>query len=192
MFDVLTVLATAPFWLLVGLAVALAVRFGLGRPVFFRQIRPGRDGQPFTLVKFRTMTAGTDGSGHPLPDHLRMTRVGRALRRMSLDEIPELLNVLKGDMSLVGPRPLLMEYLPLYSPRQARRHEARPGLTGLAQVSGRNAVEWEERLELDVLYVENISLVLDVRILVKTLRAVLARRGINQPGEATMRRFGEN
>jgi lipopolysaccharide/colanic/teichoic acid biosynthesis glycosyltransferase len=190
--DLLLVLLSSPIWLPLTLAVALLVRLRLGKPVLFTQVRPGKDGRTFTLRKFRTMAHLADDQGVPLPDHERMTRAGAALRRASLDELPELFNVLRGDMSLVGPRPLLVEYLPLYSPRQARRHEVKPGLTGLAQVSGRNALDWEDRLELDVEYVENLGLRLDLRILANTVGAVLARRGINQPGEATMKRFGES
>lgn len=171
------------------LVLALAVRIKVGRPVLFSQVRPGFGGRPFRLIKFRTMTEARDVSGQLLPDAGRLTPFGRFLRRTSLDELPELWNVLKGDMSLVGPRPLLMEYLPLYSDRQARRHEVRPGLTGWAQVNGRNALTWEEKFEMDVWYVERRSLSLDLRILLMTVGAVLARRGINAAGEATMPRF---
>ena len=160
--------------------VAAIVLVTMGRPVLFRQARPGRGGRPFTLVKFRTMRGG-DG-----PDEQRVTRVGRFLRRTSLDELPELWNVLRGDMSLVGPRPLLVEYLERYTPREARRHEVRPGLTGLAQVAGRNATTWEERLELDVQYVETRSLGLDLRILARTVLVVLRGEGISADGHATM------
>jgi len=170
-------------------AVALAVRVNLGAPVFFRQARPGLHGRPFRLVKFRTMRDATGPDGTPLPDEARLTRFGRFLRASSLDEFPELWNVLRGDMSLVGPRPLLTEYLPLYSPRHARRHEVRPGLTGWAQVNGRNALTWEARLELDVWYVEHRSLALDLRILLRTVATVLRRRGISHAGHATMERF---
>jgi lipopolysaccharide/colanic/teichoic acid biosynthesis glycosyltransferase len=161
----------------------LAVLVTTGRPVFFRQQRPGRHGRPFELVKFRTMHTG-EGS-----DADRITRVGSFLRSSSLDELPELWNVVRGDMSLVGPRPLLMEYLPLYSPRQATRHRVRPGITGLAQVNGRNLCQWDERLELDARYVENLSLGNDLRILSKTVSQVLRREGISAEGEATMHRF---
>ena len=160
--------------------IAGLVRRSMGRPVFFRQVRPGRGGRPFTLVKFRTMRAG-DG-----PDSERVTRLGRFLRRTSLDELPELWNVLRGDMSLVGPRPLLVEYLDRYTPREARRHDVRPGLTGLAQVAGRNAVSWDDRVELDVRYVETHSLGLDLRILGRTVLVVLRREGISAEGHATM------
>jgi len=163
--------------------VALAVRLTLGAPVLFRQVRPGRYAKPFTLVKFRTMRTGVGD------DDVRLTRLGRFLRSTSLDELPELWNVLVGDMSLVGPRPLLVQYLDLYSPRQARRHEVRPGLTGLAQVEGRNLVAWEERFELDVRYVETRSFALDLRIIARTVAAVLRREGISGEGEVTMAPF---
>ena len=169
--------------------VALAVRRHLGRPVLFCQVRPGLGGRPFTLLKFRTMRDARDAAGRPLPDASRLTRFGRLLRCTSLDELPELLNVVRGEMSLVGPRPLLMQYLDRYSPEQARRHEARPGITGWAQVNGRNALEWEERFRLDVWYVDHQSLGLDLKILARTLWSVLRRRGINAPGEATMHEF---
>lgn len=170
-------------------AVALAVRWRLGRPVIFRQLRPGLGGEPFTLLKFRTMRDGRDEAGRPLPDAERLTRFGRLLRRTSLDELPELLNVVRGEMSLVGPRPLLMQYLGRYSPEQARRHEVRPGITGWAQVHGRNAVEWSERFRLDVFYVDHLTLGLDLAILGRTLWSVVTRRGISAPGEATMHEF---
>jgi lipopolysaccharide/colanic/teichoic acid biosynthesis glycosyltransferase/glycosyltransferase involved in cell wall biosynthesis len=169
--------------------VSAIVRLTLGRPVLFRQRRPGLNGRPFTLVKFRSLTDRYDGQGRPFPDADRLTRVGRVLRGSSLDELPELWNVLKGDMSLVGPRPLLMEYLPRYSPRQAKRHVVKPGMTGLAQVSGRNALPWEERFELDLFYAGHISLWLDLRILARTAWQVIAGRGISQPGEATAQEF---
>lgn len=174
------------------LLVALAVRVNLGSPVFFRQARPGLHGRTFRLVKFRTMRDAADRHGRPLPDAERLTPFGRFLRASSLDELPELWNVLRGDMSLVGPRPLLTEYLPLYSPRQARRHEVRPGLTGWAQVNGRNALGWKDRLELDVWYVEHRSLALDVRILLRTVGTVFARRGISHAGHVTMEPFRGN
>lgn len=172
--------------------IALLVRVRLGRPVLFRQTRPGRDGVSFEIVKFRTMRDATDANGEPLSDAERMTPLGRRLRSWSLDELPEFVNVLRGDMSLVGPRPLLPEYLDHYTPRQARRHEVRPGVTGLAQLNGRNATTWEERLELDVQYVEQWSLALDFRLLARTVGAVLKREGINADGHATMPRFGES
>ncbi len=154
-------------------AVAVLIRWRLGPPVLFRQLRPGRGGVPFTLYKFRTMRDLRDSDGRPLPDSNRLTLLGRGLRSTSLDELPELWNVIRGDMSLVGPRPLLMEYLPLYSARQRRRHEVRPGLTGWAQVNGRNALSWEERFELDLWYVEHRSLLLDLRILLRTVGVAL-------------------
>ena len=171
------------------LFVALAVRLGMGRPVLFRQLRPGRGGRPFALLKFRTMRDAFDEDGRLRHDAERLTQFGRWLRRTSLDELPELWNVLRGDMSLVGPRPLLMEYLPLYSAEQARRHEVRPGMTGLAQVNGRNALTWEEKFRLDVHYVERCSLTLDVTLLMQTIRAVVTARGVSAEGSATMPRF---
>jgi sugar transferase EpsL len=168
---------------------AVAVRLGLGRPVLFRQERPGLHGAPFTLLKLRTMRDAVGPDGRPLPDAERLTRLGRALRATSLDELPSLWNVVRGDLSLVGPRPLLPQYLDRYSPRQARRHEVRPGITGLAQVSGRNALTWEDKLELDVRYVERQSLALDVAILLRTLAVPFRRRGINAPGHATAPEF---
>jgi lipopolysaccharide/colanic/teichoic acid biosynthesis glycosyltransferase len=176
------------------LAVPLAVlvwqvRRKLGSPVLFTQVRPGLHGKPFRMVKFRTMTDERDASGILLPDAQRLTPFGRFLRSSSLDELPELLNVLRGEMSLVGPRPLLMEYLPLYSPEQARRHEVRPGITGWAQVNGRNAISWEDKFKLDVWYVDICSLLLDIKILWLTVKKVLVRDGISAAGEATMPRF---
>jgi lipopolysaccharide/colanic/teichoic acid biosynthesis glycosyltransferase len=171
------------------LLLAWRVRRELGSPVFFCQMRPGLHGRPFRMIKFRTMTDARASDGRLLPDADRLTAFGRFLRASSLDELPELWNVLKGDMSLVGPRPLLVEYLPLYSRVQARRHDVRPGITGWAQVNGRNALSWDRKLELDVWYVDNRSLWLDLRILWLTLRKVLAREGISAPGEATMPRF---
>lgn len=169
--------------------VALLIRRRMGGPVMFRQTRPGLHGKPFQMVKFRTMQDALDAEGNPLPDEKRMTRLGSLLRATSLDELPELWNVLKGDMSLVGPRPLLMEYLSLYSPEQFRRHEARPGVTGWAQVNGRNALSWEEKFKLDVWYVDNQSLKLDLKILALTVKQVLVRDGITAEGKATMERF---
>ena len=169
--------------------LAWMVRRKLGSPVFFRQMRPGLYGEPFEMVKFRTMTDERGPDGELLPDAVRLTPFGRWLRATSLDELPELWNVLKGDMSLVGPRPLLMEYLPLYSPEQARRHEVRPGITGWAQVNGRNAISWEQKFALDVWYVDNHSLWLDIKILWLTVKKVLVRDGISAAGEATMPRF---
>ena len=171
------------------LALIWQVRRKLGSPVFFRQTRPGRHGRPFQMVKFRTMTDAKEPGGQLLSDADRLTPFGGFLRSTSLDELPELFNVLKGDMSLVGPRPLLMEYLPLYSPEQMRRHEVRPGITGWAQVNGRNALSWEEKFKLDVWYVEHRSLWLDIKILWLTVRKVLVREGISADGEVTMSKF---
>ena len=171
------------------LILIVLVRRKLGSPVFFHQVRPGLHGRPFEMVKFRTMTDECGPDGKLLPDAVRLTPFGHFLRSASLDELPELWNVLKGDMSLVGPRPLLMEYLPLYTPEQARRHEVRPGVTGWAQVNGRNAISWEEKFELDVWYVEHQSLWLDIKILWLTVKKVLVRDGISAAGEATMSKF---
>ena len=168
---------------------AVLVRLKLGSPILFTQQRPGLHGKPFKMMKFRTMTDGRDAQGHLLPDAQRLTPFGRFLRSSSLDELPELLNVLKGDMSLVGPRPLLMEYLPLYSAEQARRHEAKPGITGWAQINGRNAISWEQKFSLDVWYVENQSLWLDIKILLLTVGKVFKREGISAVGEVTMTKF---
>ena len=169
--------------------LALAVRFGLGSPILFRQQRPGLHGRPFVIFKFRTMTDARDFQGLPLPDEQRLTAFGRFLRSTSLDELPELFNVVKGDMSLVGPRPLLMRYLDRYSAEQRRRHEVRPGITGWAQVNGRNALTWEEKFALDVWYVDHWSLWLDLKILGMTLWKTVKREGINQPGQATAEEF---
>lgn len=171
------------------LIVWVMVRRDMGSPVLFRQTRPGLNGQPFQMVKFRTMRDATDSSGNPLPDSERLTNFGRFLRSSSLDELPEFWNVLRGDMSLVGPRPLLMEYLTLYSPEQARRHEVRPGVTGWAQINGRNSISWKEKLELDVWYVDNRTIWLDLKIIWLTIRKVLKRDGISAAGEATMPKF---
>jgi lipopolysaccharide/colanic/teichoic acid biosynthesis glycosyltransferase len=171
------------------LSLALLILAVDGRPVLFRQRRPGRAGEPFTLLKFRTMSRDNDGAGQPLPDERRLTRLGKALRKASLDELPTLLNVIAGDMSLVGPRPLLVEYLPLYSSEQSRRHEVRPGITGWAQVNGRNAISWDEKFAYDIWYVDHWSLVLDLRILAMTVVNVACARGINQEGQATAERF---
>lgn len=168
---------------------ALAVRLGLGSPVLFTQTRPGLHGRPFRMIKFRTMRDVVDAFGAPLPDAERLTALGRFLRSTSLDELPELWNVLRGDMSLVGPRPLLMEYLPLYTPEQARRHEVRPGITGWAQVNGRNALSWEEKFAMDVWYVDNHNLVLDMKILWLTAKTVLGRKGVSAKDHETMPRF---
>lgn len=171
------------------LIIACFVRINLGSPILFCQPRPGMSGKPFDMVKFRTMQNIQDQNGDLLPDSERMTSLGRFLRTSSLDELPELFNVLKGDMSLVGPRPLLMEYLPLYSERQHRRHEVRPGITGWAQINGRNAVDWEEKFNFDVWYVDNRSLSLDLKILILTVWKVLACEGISAEGEVSMPRF---
>ena len=171
------------------LGVAALVRTRLGPPVLFRQTRPGLHGHPFELIKFRTMSNQRDSDGELLPVKERLTRFGRFLRATSLDELPELWNVLKGDMSLVGPRPLLMEYLPLYTEEQARRHEVRPGITGWAQVNGRNVLDWEERFKLDLWYVDNRSLWLDLKILILTAVRVLQRRDIAPEGQPTIERF---
>jgi len=171
------------------LGVAAMVRLKLGRPVLFRQARPGLNGEVFEMFKFRTMTDERDATGDLLPDSGRLTAFGRTLRSTSLDELPELINVVKGDMSLVGPRPLRTYYLPLYNATQARRHEVRPGITGLAQVSGRNALTWESKFELDVAYVDRLSPLLDMQIILKTIGSVLGRRGVSAPGEATMPPF---
>ena len=181
----LGLLLAAPALLIVG----LAVRLRLGSPVLFVQSRPGRRGQPFNMVKFRTMRDTRDAQGCLLPDAQRLTRFGRFLRSTSLDELPELWNVLRGDMSLVGPRPLLTEYLNRYTPAQMRRHDVRPGITGLAQVNGRNALTWEQKFAFDVEYVERCSLALDASILVRTIGQVVARRGISEHGHATAREF---
>ena len=169
--------------------VAYKVKKNLGSPVLFRQVRPGLHGKPFEMIKFRTMKDAVDERGNPLPDSERLTPFGQMLRSTSLDEMPELWNVIKGDMSIVGPRPLLMEYLPLYSPEQATRHDVRPGMTGHAQVNGRNAIGWEEKFKLDTWYVENQSIWLDFKIMFKTVHKVLAKDDISAEGEATMTKF---
>lgn len=169
--------------------VAYKVKKNLGSPVLFRQVRPGLHGKPFEMIKFRTMKDAVDAYGNPLPDSERLTPFGQMLRSTSLDELPELWNVIKGDMSIVGPRPLLMEYLPLYNAEQAKRHNVRPGMTGHAQVNGRNAISWEEKFRLDTWYVEHQSLWLDFKIILKTVKKVLAKDDINAEGEATMSKF---
>ena len=174
------------------LTTALAVRVMLGRPVLFRQLRPGLGGRSFEMIKFRTMRDLRDSRGDLLPDEVRLGRFGRWLRESSLDELPEIYNVIRGDMSLVGPRPLLMEYLPLYTAEQRRRHEVRPGITGWAQVNGRNAISWNEKFEHDVWYVDNWSLGLDLRILRRTVMSVFVREGISQPGQVTAEKFTGN
>ncbi len=168
---------------------AALVWFDMGRPIFFRQVRPGLHGVPFEMVKLRTMRDAVDRDGRPLPDAERLTKVGRFLRASSLDELPELWNILRGEMSLVGPRPLLVRYLPRYSPEQARRHDVKPGLTGWAQIRGRNAASWAQKLEDDVWYVDHWSLALDLQILARTVIAVLRREGISAVGDATMPEF---
>jgi sugar transferase EpsL len=178
-------LVLSPFLLL----LALLVRWKMGAPVLYRQLRPGLKEEPFEIYKFRTMREAFDERGMPLPDEQRLTTLGRWLRRLSLDELPELWNVLQGEMSLVGPRPLLMQYLERYTPQQARRHEVLPGITGWAQVHGRNILDWESKFELDVWYVDHWSLWLDVRILLRTLWKVFSREGISQPGHATAEEF---
>jgi sugar transferase EpsL len=169
--------------------ISLVILIKMGMPILFKQMRPGLNGKPFFMYKLRTMTNEKDEKGNPLPDEQRLTRLGRFLRSTSLDELPELFNVLKGDMSLVGPRPLLMQYLDRYTPEQARRHEVKPGITGWAQVNGRNAITWEERFALDVWYVDNWSLWLDMKILVVTIVKVLKKEGISAEGQATMPEF---
>lgn len=177
------------FALVPSLIIGGVVSILLGRPIIFRQDRPGLNGVPFRLTKFRTMSRPTNSGGRPLPDEQRLTPIGRFLRRWSLDELPELWNVLKGDMSLVGPRPLLIEYLDRYSPEQARRHDVKPGLTGWAQVNGRNAITWEQKFVLDTWYVDHLSLGLDLRIIAMTFVKIIRREGISQPGRATMEEF---
>lgn len=171
------------------LIVSRKVKKNLGSPVLFRQVRPGLNGKPFEMIKFRTMKDALDAEGKPLPDSERLTPFGKMLRATSLDEMPELWNVIKGDMSIVGPRPLLMEYLPLYNSDQAKRHNVRPGITGHAQVNGRNAISWEKKFELDTWYVEHQSLWLDFKIMLKTVKKVIAKDDISAEGEATMSKF---
>ena len=189
LFDVFCSLLGLVMLLPIVLVVALLILWKFGAPVFFRQTRPGLNGKSFEMVKFRTMLDESDSTGNPLPDSERMTPFGQFLRSASLDELPGLWNVLKGDMSLVGPRPLLMEYLSLYSTEQYRRHQVRPGVTGWAQVNGRNAISWEEKFKLDVWYVDNRSFWLDLKILSLTVKKVLVRDGISGEGEATMSKF---
>ncbi len=189
LLDLVLVLLTLPAWLLVLGLTWCAIALADGRPAFFVQERAGRHGRPFKLIKFRTMNNAVDANGELLDDASRITRVGRAVRSSSLDEVPQLLNVLKGDMSLVGPRPLLMEYLPLYSDEHARRHEVAPGITGLAQVSGRNLLSWDERFDLDIRYVNTRSLLGDLRILAATVSSVLLRKGVSSQSSATMHRY---
>lgn len=188
-FDLLLVIFTAPIVILISLLVALLVRLFIGSPVFFQQSRPGLDGNLFNMIKFRTMTNERELDGNLLPDSARLTKFGQFLRSTSLDELPGLWSVLKGDMSLVGPRPLLVEYLPLYSERQARRHKVRPGITGWAQVNGRNAISWDEKFDLDVWYVDNQSLWLDIKILWLTIKKVFMRSDITGSDSVTMKKF---
>lgn len=188
-FDVVVALVSLVLLAPLLAAIAALVRVRLGSPVLFRQVRPGRHGVPFAILKFRTMTDGRAADGSLLPDAERLTPFGRFLRASSLDELPELINILRGEMSFVGPRPLLMDYLPLYSPEQARRHEVRPGITGWAQINGRNAISWEQKFAYDVEYVERQSMLFDLKILILTALKVVRREGISADGEATMPRF---
>ncbi len=188
-FDLCVSLAAGILLSPVLIGVAALVRLKLGSPALFKQVRPGRHGVPFTMYKFRTMRDALDARGNPLPDSERLTRFGRFLRSSSLDELPELVNVLRGEMSLVGPRPLLLEYLEHFTPEQARRHEVRPGITGWAQVNGRNAISWEKKFELDVWYVDNRTFWLDLKILCLTVLKVVQREGISARGETTMSKF---
>lgn len=189
LFDITAASAALVVLSPVYVAVAYKVKKNLGSPVLFRQTRPGLDGKPFKMIKFRTMKDATDANGNPLPDHERLTPFGKALRSSSLDELPELWNVVKGDMSLVGPRPLLMEYLSLYNDEQARRHLVRPGITGLAQISGRNSVSWNERFEKDVWYVDNRSLWLDIKIILSTIKTVIAKDSVEHMDTEENSRF---
>ena len=188
-FDLLSSILLVTLLSLILLLVALLVKIKLGSPVIFKQQRPGLHEKPFYLYKFRTMTDQRDHQGNLLPDHIRLTPFGQFLRKLSLDELPQLINVIKGDLSLVGPRPLLMEYLPLYTKEQAKRHRVRPGMTGWAQVNGRNAITWEEKFKLDVWYVENRSFLLDIKILLLTFLKVIQSEGINQTNHVTMESF---
>jgi sugar transferase EpsL len=189
LFDYIVIILSLPLLLPLLFIVMVLIKVKLGSPVLFRQKRPGLCGNTFEMVKFRTMTDERNTNGDLLPDSARLTKFGKFLRSTSLDELPELWNVVKGDMSLVGPRPLLMEYVPLYSEEQTRRHEVRPGITGWAQINGRNAISWDERFKLDVWYVTNRSLWLDLKIIFLTLRKVVVREGISADGEATMTKF---
>lgn len=192
LFDLVVALLLLPSIFLMCLMIALFVKIKLGSPVIFTQLRPGLNGKIFNMVKFRTMTNKCDLDGNLLPDSIRLTKFGKFLRSTSLDELPGLWNVIKGNMSLVGPRPLLVEYLPLYNDRQMRRHEVLPGITGWAQVNGRNAISWDEKFDLDVWYVDNQSIWLDVKILWLTVKKVIMRDGINQDGQATSEYFKGN
>ncbi len=186
--SIILVIFFSPLYLL----ISILLLFLMGKPIFFKQKRPGLNAHPFFLYKFRTMSNDRDANGNLLPDEKRLTRFGKFLRSTSLDELPELFNVVKGDMSLVGPRPLLMEYLPLYSLEQARRHEVKPGITGWAQINGRNSLSWQEKFKLDVWYVDHVSFWLDLKILFITLIKVVKREGINQKGKATVEYFNGN
>ena len=189
LFDLTLILLSLPLLLPLYWIVAWLVLSKLGAPILFRQIRPGKDAKPFEMIKFRTMTDERDSNGELLSDSVRLTKFGQFLRSSSLDELPELWNVVKGEMSLVGPRPLLMEYITFYSPEQARRHAMRPGVSGWAQVNGRNAISWEEKFKLDVWYVDNRSFWLDIKVICLTLKKVIVRDGISADGEATMSKF---
>lgn len=191
-FDFVVAFIALIFFAPILILLAILVRFKLGAPILFKQQRPGKDGKPFIMTKFRTMRNSVDSSGNILPDQQRMTKFGKFLRAASLDELPELWHVLTGQMSLVGPRPLLMEYLPLYNKEQAKRHNVRPGITGWAQVNGRNAIDWKTKLELDTWYVENQSLRLDIKILFMTISKVFKRSGISSDGEVTAVKFKGN
>lgn len=185
MFGIVLWLIFSPVIVMLSMMIGVSI----GRPVFFRQMRPGLRGRPFYIVKFRTMTDGRDSSGRFLPDEKRITRFGLLLRSTSLDELPELYNVLKGEMSLVGPRPLLMEYLDRYTPEQFKRHDVKPGITGWAQINGRNAISWDQKFDFDLWYVQNHTLWLDLKILAKTITQALKREGISQPGHVTAEKF---
>lgn len=174
------------------LITSVLIRMNMGKPVFFHQIRPGKNERTFSVCKFRTMRDAYDKNGNPLPDAERLTKLGKFIRTTSIDELPQMFNVLKGDMSLIGPRPLLVEYLPLYNARQRRRHEVRPGISGLAQVNGRNAISWEEKFEYDVQYVENFGFMMDLKIFFQTILNILKRKNISAAGEATMHKFTGN
>ncbi|MEN1937247.1 sugar transferase [Paenibacillus sp. 102] len=189
LFDLFISLSLSVLFSFLIIIVAVLVRFKLGSPILFKQQRPGLHGKPFFLYKFRTMTDETDSEGNMLPDNVRLTKFGKFLRKYSLDELPQLVNVIKGDLSLVGPRPLLMEYLELYTEEQAKRHNVRPGITGWAQVNGRNAISWEEKFDFDVWYVKNRTFFLDMKILLLTVKKVFKSEGINQVGHATIEKF---
>ncbi|HDR7894660.1 MULTISPECIES: sugar transferase [Bacillus] len=189
LFDIVISITLLLLLCMVMIIVAILIRIKLGSPILFKQRRPGLYGRPFYVYKFRTMLDARDREGNLLSDEMRLTSFGKILRKLSLDELPQLINVLKGDISLVGPRPLLMEYLPLYTKEQARRHEVQPGITGWAQVNGRNAISWEEKFELDVWYVDNYSFLLDLKILFLTVLKVFKSEGISQQGHATMPKF---